>query len=105
MIRHIILWKFSDQVKKDGNEEQVVGLLRQSAASMVGKIDGLFSAEIGRNVAGGAYDFVYCAELRDQQALDAYRENPLHVAHKELAKPYVSNPLVVDYLRPYYLEK
>lgn len=105
MIRHIILWKFSDQVKKDGNEEQVIQLLSQSVSNMVGKIDGLLSAEVGRNVAGGAYDFVYCAELRDQQALDAYKNNPLHVAHKELAKPYVSSPLVVDYLRSYYLAK
>jgi hypothetical protein len=99
MIRHIILWKFSDQVKRDGNGDEVIELLRQSAAGMIGKIDGLLSAEIGRNVAGGEYDFVYCAELRDRQALDAYQNHPLHVAHKKLSKPYVSSRLVVDYLR------
>lgn len=99
MIRHIILWKFSEQVKKDGNEEQILKLLSQSVTGMIGKIDGLLSAEIGRNVAGDAYDFVYCAELRDAQALADYQNNPLHLMHKKRAKPYVSSPLVVDYLR------
>lgn len=99
MIRHIILWKFSDQVKKDGNEKQVIQCLSKSVAGMVGKIDGLLSAEIGLNTTNNEYDFVYCAELRDQQALDAYQNNPLHVAHKLLATPYVSSCLVVDYLR------
>lgn len=99
MIRHIILWKFSEQVKKDGNGGQVIRLLSQSVASMVGKIDGLLSAEIGRNIADSEYDFIYCVELRDHQACNAYQNHPLHIAHKNFSKPYVGSCLVVDYLR------
>lgn len=99
MIRHIILWKFSDQVKQNGNEDEVIALLKHSVSNMVGKIDGLLAAEIGRNVAGCGYDFVYCADLRDEQTLKAYQTHPLHEAHKRISAPYVSARLVVDYQR------
>lgn len=99
MIRHIILWKFSDQVKQSGNGDEVIALLNHSVSNMAGKIDGLIAAEIGWNVADSDYDFVYCADLRDEQALAAYQTHPLHQAHKRLAAPYVSAQLVVDYQR------
>jgi len=99
MIRHIILWKFSDQVRKAGNGDEVIEMLRASAAGMLGKIDGLLSVELARNTAGNEYDFIYCAEFIDQKSLDAYQTHPLHEAHKKRSKPYVNGRLVVDYLR------
>lgn len=99
MIRHIILWKFSDQVKQSGNEDKIIALLNHSVSNMVGKIDGLLAAEVGRNIADGDYDFIYCADLRDEQALAAYQTHSLHQAHKRLSAPYVSARLVVDYQR------
>lgn len=99
MVRHIILWKFTEEVKRSGKEGEVLALLRASAAGMVGKIDGLRSAEIGKNTAGGEYDFVYCADFDSPQALAAYQHHPLHEAHKARSKPYVCGRLVADYLR------
>lgn len=69
------------------NGDEVIAILNQSVSNMVGKIDGLLSAEIGWNVADSDYDFVYCADLRDEQALVAYQAHPLHQAHKRSLRP------------------
>ena len=96
MIRHIIFWTFSDKVSEE-NAGDVLARLRQSVSNMVGKIDGLLAADIGRNLADGGCDFVYCADFQNKQALAAYQQHPLHLAHKRLCAPYVSARQTADY--------
>ncbi len=50
---------------------------------MRGRIDGLLCIEIGLNLAGGDYDLIFYAELRDEQALQCFQQHPLHAAHRE----------------------
>ena len=65
MIRHILFWKYTDTVKAEHKEAEVLAFLQKSVATMVGHIDGLRCAEINENTAGGEYDLVFYSELRD----------------------------------------
>ncbi|MBP1736593.1 MAG: Stress responsive Barrel Domain [Oscillospiraceae bacterium] len=73
-------------------------LLRGSALSMSGRIDGLVCVDLSKNIAGGEYDFVFCADFISQEALDSYQTHPLHEAHKARSAPYVKHRLVADYI-------
>ena len=82
MIRHILFWNFTEKVKAEHSEKQSLEFLQRSVATMNGHIEGLIRAEIGANTAGG-YDLVFYSEFTDAQALAAFRDHPLHVAHRE----------------------
>ena len=69
MIRHILFWKFTDQVKAEHREAEALAFLQNSVATMDGHIDGLLRAEIGTNTVGGDYDLVFYSELADESAL------------------------------------
>ena len=96
MIKHIIFWQFTDEVKRTGTKE-ALEKLKVSAANMNGNIPGLRFSEIGENIAGGDYDFVYYSEFDSIEALNAYQTHPLHLAHKEMAKNMVKGRMVCDY--------
>ncbi|MEI3186962.1 MAG: hypothetical protein V8S27_03095 [Lachnospiraceae bacterium] len=44
MIRHILFWKFTDQVKAEHREAEALAFLQNSVATMDGHIDGLLRA-------------------------------------------------------------
>lgn len=96
MIRHILFWKYTDAVKAEHRETEALEFLQKSVATMVGHVDGLRCAEINTNTAGGEYDLVFYAELRDEEALRAFRDHPLHVAHRERCKDLVTGRLCGD---------
>ena len=70
-------------------------VLTASTETLLG-IDVLHQAHIGRNRAGGAYDLIFYAEFADADALEHFREHPLHVAHRERCAPYVTGRLTGD---------
>ena len=96
MIRHILFWKYTDAVKAGHREQEALDFLKKSVATMTGRIDGLPCAEINTNTAGGEYDLVFYAELRDEEALRTFRDHPLHVAHRERCKNLVTGRLCGD---------
>ncbi len=57
---------------------------------------GLHNAKIGPNLAGGEYDLVFYADLDDRDALAAFRDHPLHVAHRERCASLVTGRLAGD---------
>ena len=97
MVKHILFWQFTDEVKKSGKKE-ALEKLSASVANMNGKIPGLLFSEIGENIAGGDYDFVYYSEFDSMESLNAYQTHPLHMAHKEMAKNLVKGRTVCDYI-------
>ena len=90
MIRHILFWKYTDAVKAQHQEAEALKFLQNSVATMRGRIDGLLCIEIGLNLAGGDYDLIFYAELRDEQALQCFQQHPLHAAHRERCKDLVT---------------
>lgn len=95
MIRHILFWNFTEKVKTEHSEKQSIEFLQRSVATMNGHIEGLIRAEIGVNTAGG-YDLVFYSEFTDAQALAAFRDHPLHVAHRERCADIVTDRLCGD---------
>ena len=95
MIRHILFWNYTEKVKAEHKEDEMLPFLQQSVDTMNGKIDRLIRAEIGKNTAGG-YDLVFYAEFEDQEVLKAFRDHPLHVAHRERCKEIVTDRLCGD---------
>lgn len=95
MIRHILFWNYTDTVRNQHREAEALQFLQDSVATMNGHIDGLLKAEIGTNLAGG-YDLVFYAELEDTDALNAFRDHPLHAAHRERCKDIVTDRLCGD---------
>ena len=87
MIRHILFWNYTEEVKEKHGEEEALRFMQDSVATMNGNIDGLLQAEIGKNIAGG-YDLVFYAEFTDEAAL--------HVAHRERCKNIVTDRLCGD---------
>ena len=83
IIRRILFWKYTDTVKAEHKEAEALAFLQKSVATMVGHIEGLRCAEINTNTADGEYDLVFYSELRDADALQAFQNHPLHVAHRE----------------------
>ena len=83
MIRHILFWKYTDTVKAEHKEAEALAFLQKSVATMVGHIDGLLCAEIN-------------SELRDADALQAFQNHPLHIAHRERCKALVTDRLCGD---------
>lgn len=96
MLKHILFWQFSDAVN-DENRKEVLEKLSASVKNLEGKIDGLLFCEIGENVAGTDCDFVFYANFESLEALQHFQNHPLHIAHKQMAAPFVKNRLAADY--------
>ncbi|WP_294409518.1 Dabb family protein [uncultured Ruminococcus sp.] len=95
MIRHILFWNFTEKVKNEHSEDEVLVFLQNSVETMNGHIDGLIHAEIGKNFAGG-YDLVFYSEFTDENALKGFKDHPLHVAHRERCMDIVTDRLCGD---------
>ena len=95
MIRHILFWNYSEEVKKNHKEAETLNFLKKSVKTMEGQIDGLLCIEMEENQSAG-YDLVFYSEFTDQQALTNFQNHPLHVAHKERCKNIVQNRLCGD---------
>mgnify|MGYP003193159496 CR=1 FL=1 len=70
MIRHILFWKYTDTVKAEHKEAEAL--------------------------AGREYNLVFYSELRDADALQAFQNHPLHIAHRERCKALVTDRLCGD---------
>ncbi|MCI8554835.1 MAG: Dabb family protein [Clostridiales bacterium] len=96
MIKHIVLWQFTDEIRAAGTEE-VSALLRARFEELPGKIDGLVRIELGENYKAGPYDIALYCEFTTKEAEAAYQVHPLHLAIKELSAPWVTGRAAIDY--------
>ena len=96
MIRHILFWKYTDTVKQEDREESALKFLQDSVETMNCHVDGLIHAQIKPNLSGGEYDLVFYSEFQDEETLKAFRDHPLHVAHRERCKDLVTGRLCGD---------
>lgn len=96
MLKHILFWQFSDAVTEE-NRAEVLEKLSASVKNLEGKIPGLLSCEIGENIVGADCDFVFYATFESLEAMQAFQNHPLHIAHKQTSAPFVKNRLAADY--------
>lgn len=95
MVRHILLWTLTQQAKDEGIEF-VLKKLRASAQNMVGKIPGLLRSEVAINQTPGPHDLVFYCEFRSMEDIAPYSEHPLHRAHRDMAKDWVTDRECID---------
>jgi len=98
MIKHILLWKFKDEYKINSVDyANKIKTLNNMFKGMIGIVDGLINAEIGKSINNGPYDIVLYSEFIDKQSLDNYKIHPLHLEVKNISKDWVTEKTVIDY--------
>ncbi|NJK95047.1 MAG: Dabb family protein [Bacteroidales bacterium] len=98
MIRHIVMWRIKDDC--EGKDKRATALLiKEELESMIGKIDGLRSLEVGINVntSPAAFDLVLITEHSTLSDLQFYQEHPAHLAVGAFVKNVTKERVVVDY--------
>lgn len=96
MVKHIILWQFSDAAKESGTKE-AAALLRGKFKALLGVVDGLLAIELGEDVTGNTYDMALYCEFRDMESLEGYQVHPDHLEIKKLVKVLAIGRTCVDY--------
>lgn len=91
MIRHVVMWKF-----KPGTEAQQKQFL-DGLRGLQGVIPQLLSSEVGGNIGADNYDAVLISTFRSMEDLQAYKEDPRHVAVSSLCKSIREDRVAVDF--------
>mgnify|MGYP004647142077 FL=1 len=94
MLKHIIFWKLSDKSKAD----EIAADLNMRFKALLGKVDGLKEAEVGKNVNGGDFDLTLYTVFESAEDEKAYQTNPLHLEIKKVVHSVVCDRICIDYL-------
>ena len=94
MIKHIVMWKFKDDVAEADKLE-----MKRQLEALKGVVPSLIDIEIGLDRVGAAasMDMVLTTEFQSMEDLAAYAGHPEHVKVVEFVKPLVCERAVVDY--------
>ena len=81
MIKHIVMWTFSDQAEGKSRQENME-LVSQSLLDLKPVIPEILSMEIGQDIGVGRdpYDMVLITTFADEEALERYQQHPSHKA-------------------------
>lgn len=93
MVKHIVFWNVRDDEKKEENMTE----MKKRLTSLVGKIDGFISAEVGFNYNPNGYDLALYSIFKDKEALDSYQVHPEHLKVKEFVHSVITERCVVDF--------
>lgn len=93
MIKHIVFW----QIKDDLEKQIVMPKMKEMLLSLVGKIDGLKSMEVGFNYNGGEYDIALYSVFENKEALAIYANHPDHLVVKKYVHEVIKGRTAVDY--------
>jgi hypothetical protein len=94
MIKHIVMWKFKDEVVEADKLE-----MKRLLESLQGVVPSLINIEIGMDLVGkeASKDMVLYSEFKSMDDLAAYAGHPAHLKVVEFVKPLVAERAVVDY--------
>ena len=87
MIRHVIMWKFTDEC--DGmNKEQIMDKLTEDFTKLKRAIPEIRFMSVERDVLRSerSFDMIYLTEFDTLEALETYRVHPEHVKLTEFVK-------------------
>ena len=94
MVKHIVLWKIRDDDQKQQNIDKMIDML----TSLVGKLEGLVSIEMGYNFnTDSEYDVVLYASFKNAAALKYYQTHPEHVKCKNFIGSVSIGRTAADY--------
>jgi hypothetical protein len=95
MLKHVVIWKVKDPVRK----AEQAALVKAQLESLAGRIPGLLRIEVGVDIGydADAHDVVLYSEFTDRAALDAYQPHPLHLEVKKVIGPLLTARHAVDW--------
>ncbi len=96
MVTHIVMWNLKEGALGHSKTENALEM-KQKLEGLVGKIDGLISAEVGVNYNPKGMDVCLLSKFVDAAAQDAYQVHPLHLAVREFVHQVIESRVVVDY--------
>lgn len=94
MIRHILFWNYTKEVKENHLEKETLQKLKDSVKTLE-EIEGLLCVEMEENLSSG-YDLVFYSEFENLEALKNFQTHPLHEAHKKRCRDLVYERLCGD---------
>ena len=94
MIKHIVMWKFKDDVAEADKLE-----MKRRLESLKGVVPSLLQIEIGMDIVGtdASKDMVLTTLFHSLSDLQAYADHPAHLQAGAFIKPLVCERTVVDY--------
>ena len=80
MIRHTIMWKFTDEYE-GMNKDEIMTRVEENFAHLLRVIPEIKSMHVERDVIRSerSFDMIYITEFESLEALESYRVNPEHV--------------------------
>ena len=91
MVKHIVLYKF----KEDVDKQAAVKIIASVLEPLVGKIPGLQHLEI--RLAFNGMDYVLYSEFESRKALEDYAGHPLHQEAKTHFAHFLETRVAADY--------
>ena len=87
ILKHIVLWKLKDHAEGRSKQENAMWM-KEHLEALKGKIPELVSAEVGINInrSDAAFDAVLISSFRNEEDLEKYKNNPLHVKISDYCK-------------------
>lgn len=96
MIKHIVMWKYKEELSLDARNE-LFERLSKAADNMNGNINGLIKAELIKNVnEAEVYDLCLYCEFEALEDVEAYQNDPVHVAFKNIISGNVFDRACID---------
>lgn len=96
MIKHIVMFQFTQEANQLGRD-QIIQKLRESIENMNHQIPGLLLAKLYDNNLGGTHDIALYCEFEKPSDIEVFQNHPLHLAHKEMAKDFITNRVSLDF--------
>lgn len=97
MVKHIVMWNLKENaegVSKLENAQKI----KEGLEALVGKIEGLLSAEVGIGFNTNGYDLCLYSEFESKEALEFYQNHPLHDNVRQFVHKVISERVVCDYI-------
>ena len=93
MVTHIVFWNVRNDESKQANMEH----MRELLTSLVSRVDGLLSAQVGFNFNPKGYDLALYSTFESKEALEGYQVHPEHLVVKKFVHSVITDRCVVDF--------
>ena len=95
MVRHNVMWNLKDEALGHTKWENAAEMKKKLEA-LVGKVEGLLSAEVSFNFTDGGHDVCLVATHTDKAALAHYQGHPAHLEVKKFVHAVIESRVCHD---------
>lgn len=95
MLEHIVLFDFTENIKKNNEEEKYFKVLKDSVDTLK-DIKGVKNIAIKKNLSDLS-DLVFYVFFDTEDDLLNFQTNPMHLAHKDRCRNIVCNRKTIDF--------